>query len=370
MVCFLRDLSTRQYEFHELHNEVGYFTIDIDKGQVATDLTELPKKVHLRLRCYETIAAEVKAIIAKLKEKTQIVEIAYVRMDQDAEKKDVIPLCKDVVLTDLTNVEYQNKLIQEFLEKKLNIDNPTKIEAILNLNRSTNKAIKKDDFIRNLKWKPIRFEWDNMFTYGEGNVIDFTQMDGVYGIFGPNRAGKSSILSALIFCLFDKFDRGSKGLHVLNVQKTSFRCKLEFEIAGVRYFIQRNGTLNHRTGSVKVDVKFWKTVNGVDEELHGTARRDTNEVIRDYVGSYDDFILTAASFQSAKNNVSFIDMGNSERKDLLVQFIGLNVFDRLQEAANERNKELNTMLKLHKDKNYPFEKQQNENALSHVSIPQ
>jgi hypothetical protein len=150
------------------------------------------------------------------------------------------------------------------------------------------------------------------------------------------------------------------------VQKTSFRCKLEFEIAGVRYFIQRNGTLNHRTGSVKVDVKFWKTVNGVDEELHGTARRDTNEVIRDYVGSYDDFILTAASFQSAKNNVSFIDMGNSERKDLLVQFIGLNVFDRLQEAANERNKELNTMLKLHKDKNYPFEKQQNENALSHA----
>ncbi len=359
------DLSTRTYEFHELPNDTGYFTVEIHKGECTTDLTELPKKVHLRLRCYETIASEVKAIIAKLKEKCQIVEIAYVRMDQEGEKKDIIPLCKEMVMTDLSTVEYQNKLIQEFLEKKLNIDNPTKIDAVLDLNRATNNAIKKDDFIRNLKWKPIRFEWDNMFAYGEGNIIDFTQMDGVYGVFGPNRAGKSSILSALIFCLFDKFDRGSKGSHVLNVQKTTFRCKLEFEIAGLHYFIERKGTLG-RTGSVKVDVSFWRMVNGIEEELHGKARPDTNEVIRDYVGSYDDFILTAASFQSAKNNVSFIDMGNTERKDLLVQFIGLNVFDRLQEAANERMKELNTLLKIHKDKNYQYEAQQNENALAHA----
>jgi len=359
------DLPTRSYEFHELKNEVGYFTVDIHKGQVTTDLTELPAQVHLRLRCYDTIASEVKAVVAKLKERCQIVETAYVRMDQEADKKDVIPLCTDVVLTDLTNVEYQNELIKEFLEKKLQITNPQKADDILNINRATNLLIKRDEFARNLKWKPIKFEWDNMFTYGEGNSIDFTQMDGVYGIFGPNCAGKSSILSSLIFCLYDKFDRGFKGLHVLNVQKSSFRCKLEFEISGVRYFIERKGSTT-RSGNVKVDVKFWKVVNGVEEELHGTARRDTNEVIRDYIGTYEDFVLTAASFQTAKNNTSFIDMGNSERKDLLVQFIGLNVFDRLAESGSERNKELNTLLKVHKDKNYPFEKQQNENALAHA----
>lgn len=360
------DLKTRTHQFTELKNDVGYFTVDIHKGQLTTDLTEFPKKVHLRLRCYETIASEVKAIIAKLKERSQVIEIAYVRMDQEPDKKDVISLCKDIVLTDLTNVEYQNRLVKDFLEKKLKITDLLKIEDILKINRSTNLLIKRDEFARNLKWKPIRFEWDNMFTYGEGNVIDFTQMDGVYGIFGANRSGKSSILSSIIFCLFDKFDRGFKGLHVLNVQKSSFKCKLEFEISGVRYFIERRGSTT-RTGNVKVDVRFWKLVDGVEEELHGTARRDTNDIIRDYVGTYEDFVLTAASFQTAKNNSSFIDMLNSERKDLLVQFIGLNVFDRLHEAAGERNKELNTILKLHRDKNYPFEKQQNENALGHAN---
>jgi DNA repair exonuclease SbcCD ATPase subunit/DNA repair exonuclease SbcCD nuclease subunit len=359
------DLSTNTYEFHELTNDFGYFTVEVTDGKLTTDLKNLPKQVRLRVRCYESIASEIKAVVAHIKTLVQIVETAYIRMDQSRDKKDIIPLCKDIVLTDLTNVDYQNKLITEFLQKKLQILDPIKIDAILNINKITNGLIKRDEFTRNLKWKPIRFEFDNMFTYGEENIIDFTQMNGVYGIFGPNKTGKSSILSAIIFCLFDKFDRGFKGIHVLNVQKTSFKCKLEFEISGIRYFIERKGHTT-RTGSVKVDVRFWKIVNGNEEELHGTARRDTNDIIRDYIGTYEDFILTAASFQNAKNLSSFIDMGNTERKDLMVQFIGLNIFDRLQEAANEKNKELNTLLKVHKDKNYSCDIQQSETALNHA----
>jgi DNA repair exonuclease SbcCD ATPase subunit len=361
----LWDLKTRRYGFHELKNEYGYFTVDIQKGQLTTDLTHLPKKVRLRMKCYESVASEVKKVLADIKMKVQVMETTYVRMDQERDKKDIIPLCKDIVLADLTIVEYQDKLLTEFLTKKLEIVDLTTIDKILKINKKTNLLIKRDDFSRNLKWKPIRFEWDNMFTYGEGNVIDFTNMAGVYGIFGPNKSGKSSILSSIIFCLFDKFDRGYKGLHVLNVQKSSFRCKLEFEISGVRYFIERKGNTT-RLGNVKVEVKFWRTKNGIDEELHGTERRDTNDIIRDYIGTYEDFVITAASFQNAKNLTSFIDMGNSERKDLLVQFIGLNVFDRLHESAGERNKELVAVLKTHRDKNYQLDIQQNEAALSHA----
>ena len=358
----LWDLQPRTYTFHELKNNFGYFTIEIHKGQLTTDLTDLPARARLRVKCYETIATEVKAVVSAVKAKTDVAEISYVRMDQDMDKKDLIPICKDILLNDLTNVEYQGKLITEFLQRKMNIHDQVKIDEILQINRNTNLLIKRDEFARNLKWKPIRFEFDNMFTYGEGNVLDFTQTSGVYGIFGPNRCGKSSILSAMTFCLFDKFDRGFKGIHVRNIEKTSFRCQFEFEIAGIRYFIERVGETT-RSGNVKVNVRFWRMVNGVEEELHGTARRDTNDVIRDYIGSYEDFVLTTLSVQTAKNNVSFIDMGNSDRKDLLVQFIGLNVFDRLSESSAERNKELNTLLKAHKDKNYSYEQSQFENAL-------
>jgi DNA repair exonuclease SbcCD ATPase subunit len=362
----LWDLSNYSYTHHELKNDYGYFTIEIQNGKLITDLKDLPKKVRLRVKCFETVASEVKTIIASIKEKSQVIETSYFRMDKERDKKDIIAFCTDVVLTDLTNISYQDRLITEFVTKKMLITDPQKLDDILAINKKTNALIKRDDFTRNLKWKPIRFEWDNMFAYGEGNVIDFTKMDGVYGIFGPNKTGKSSLLSSIIFCLFDKFDRGFKGGFVLNSQKTTFKCKLEFEISGKRYFIERKG-ITTRTGNVKVDVKFWTIVNGIEEELHGTARRDTNDIIRDYVGTYEDFLLTAASFQNAKNDTSFVDMGNSERKDLLVQFLGLNIFDRLHEAAGERNKELATLLKPHKDKNYPFDIQQTEIALLHAT---
>jgi DNA repair exonuclease SbcCD ATPase subunit len=361
----LWDLKSGTYKHVEIPNEIGFFTIEIHKGKVVTDLTELPKKVILRLKCFETITSEVKEIIAKLKEKTEILEISYVRMDQEADKKDIIPLCKDIVLADLNNLNYQDKLIKEFLAQKLKVSDSKKIDSILSINKHTNSLIKKDEFYRNLKWKPVRLEWSNMFAYGEENSINFEHMNGVYGIFGANAIGKSSILDCLLFVLFDKTSRAFKGSQIINIQKTSFKCKLELEIDGTRYFIERQGSKT-RSGNVKVDVRFWKMVGNAEEELHGSDRRDTNDIIRDYIGTYENFILTSITFQSGKNNISFIDLNNSERKDLLSQFIGINIFDKLHEAAKEKHKEINTLLKPHKDKNYEIELQQYNNALEHA----
>ena len=344
------DLSNNSYVHHELKNICGHFTIEIHNGKLVTNLTDLPKQVRLRVKCFETIATEVKTIIADIKLKSEVLETSYLRIQQDA-PKNLIPIYNNIALNNLSSEAYQKTLITKFLNEKCKITDSKIITDILEINKQANASIKQDEFARNLKWKPIKFEFDNMFTYGENNVIDFTNMSGTYGIFGPNASGKSSILSAITFCLFDKFDRGFKGIMVRNAKKTSFRCKFEIEISGIRYFIERTGTTS-KAGNVKVDVEFWTMVGDERKELHGTARRNTNEVIRDYIGTYEDFILTTLSVQTSKNNISFIDMGNTERKDLLVQFIGLNVFDKLSEAASERNKEVNVLLKTHKNRNY------------------
>jgi hypothetical protein len=182
-----------------------------------------------------------------------------------------------------------------------------------------------------------------MFSYGEGNFIDFTQLRGTIGLFAPNASGKSSIMDALAFCVFDKFSKGYKAGHVLNTQKMTFKCKFNFEVSGVDYFIEREGKADKK-GNVKVEVKFYKLENGNEVPLNGEARRSTNDIIRDYVGTYDDFILTVLSIQNSKTG-SFVDLGQTERKDLLCQFMGLNVFDQLYNIANENFKETNTLLK-------------------------
>ena len=59
------------------------------------------------------------------------------------------------------------------------------------------------------------------------------------------------------FCLFDKCDRAFKASHVLNTVADTFRCKLNFEISGTDYYIERNATTK-KNGDVTVSVDFWK----------------------------------------------------------------------------------------------------------------
>ena len=348
------DLDTYAYHYKELPNDYGYFTIEIVGPKILTDLSDIPKKTYLRVKCTDAIATEVKGAEALISTLTEVVETARLRVESETDKKAKEALvCKDVKISEIADEDYQAKLIAEFLQTKLNVQDTEKVDQILLINRVVNTEIQKDDFARNIKWKPIRFEWDNMFAYGEGNVIDFTKMNGgVYGIFGPNTCGKSSVFSAMCFCLFDKWERGFKAIVARNVSKQEFRCKFEFEISGIRYFIEKVGETT-RTGNVRVAVNFWRVVNGVNQDLTDVQRRKTNDVIREYLGTFEDFILTTLSIQNTtKNNINFIDMGNTERKDLLVQIMGLNVFDRLYERAYEKGKELTTKLKPHKERNY------------------
>jgi DNA repair exonuclease SbcCD ATPase subunit/DNA repair exonuclease SbcCD nuclease subunit len=344
------DLKTKVFKHFEIPNDYGFYTAEISKGKLLTDISDMPKKARLRLKCFESVATEVKSVLSTIREKSDVTEVAYVRVDSPNLSSSNIIDNTNFNLSDVSDVDYQNKLITEYLNNK-NF-NPSKdtLDKIYKINKDLNATLEKESVVRNIRWKPKKFEFDNMFSYGEENVIDFTKMHNVVGLFANNASGKSSILSALSFCIFDKCDRAFKASHILNTQKMSFRCKFNFEVNGVDFFIERKGNADKK-GNVKVDVKFWKEEGGKVVELNGEARRSTNDIIRDYVGTYDDFILTVLSIQNNKVG-SFVDMGQTERKDLLAQFMGLTVFDSLYNDASDKTKEINSLLKNFKNTDY------------------
>jgi DNA repair exonuclease SbcCD ATPase subunit len=177
-------------------------------------------------------------------------------------------------------------------------------------------------------------------------------MKGAYGVFAPNASGKSSLWDALSFCIFDKCSRTSKAVDVMNYSKNNFYCKFIFELNGRDYVIERKANKSTKKGTVKVDTQFYTYNDAGDiESLNGDERRDTNSVIRQYVGTYDDFILTALSTQF--NNSGFIDKSQKERKELLAQFLDMDVFEQLYSVASEEIKELSTLLKDYKGQDFP-----------------
>ena len=348
------DLKSKTYKQIDVFNDYGFYTISLKNGVVDSDLTDLPKKARIRFQLTNTTPTEIKAALIKVRQITEVIESSYQKIDSGDSGDSLARISTsngNVVLGNINEQSYQESLIREYLKTRLNIVDPAFVDGVLKINKEINDSVKKDDFARNIRWIPIKLEFSDMFGYGKNNVINFTKIKNLVGLFSKNASGKSSIFSILTFCLFDKTERENNSVNIMNTQKTTFDCKFEFEIDGKRYFIKRNANKDKR-GKVKVDVRFWKLENDQEIDLNGEQRRNTNEIIREYLGSYDDFVLTSLSVQNGKNNTSIIDIGDADRKDLFAQFMGLTLFDRLHEVANEKLKERIILLRTYKNDDY------------------
>jgi DNA repair exonuclease SbcCD ATPase subunit/predicted phosphodiesterase len=335
------DVSKKTFEFKELRNAYGYVTLNLIHGKIQESLTNVPDNPRIRLFVGDTDHATVKKASALLRKKFSVQEITINRIVNSGDTAQ----SKTGILNEFADVReptHQNDLIKVYLEERFPQVGKETLEKINDINVRLNQKIPDDDLSRNVHWRPIHFKFSNMFSYGENNEINFDDMEGVYGLFSPNATGKTAALDAFMFTLFDKTPRAFKASHIMNNQKNDFECELKFEINAETYGIRRVGTRNKK-GDVRVDVDFWKEVNGKVESLNGEDRRDTNAAIRSHIGDYEDFLLTNISVQN--NGALFIDKSQSERKDLLSQFMGINIFDKLCGLALDEMKEVVGALK-------------------------
>ena len=345
------DLDTMSYEEIDIHNDYGYYTMDIDNGIVPI-VTNMPKHPRLRVRLSNTDTADTKKVITEIKMRYGVDDFTIIRTDSLAKSKTGNRDNK-LDFEDVSDVNYQNSLLKEYVERMMPFTTPEDIAGLYEINQDINSRIVHDDIQRNINWKPVKFTFSNMFSYGENNKIDFTKVGGLMGLFAPNATGKSSLFDAISFCLYDKCSRAFKAANILNNRKSDFDCQLHFQVNGVDYHIKRTAKTINKGKNVKVDVQFWREDAGRITLLNGTERRDTNQIIEQYVGKYEDFVLTALSLQG--NNSIFIDKSQSERKDLLAQFMGLNVFDKLYETATEDIKEVSVLIKNFKKTDFTTE---------------
>ena len=352
------DMKTRKAEFVDIINDYGYYTIEMTDG-VLPNIDNIPKYPRLRIKTTNTTQAEVKQAIVEIRKKSRVQDVIVIKTDRLANisnnSKSAIEITKDI-----RDSNYQNELISDYLERNYDLDSDL-LNRVRKINRSLNSLLPDVEISRNVSWKPKTFKFSNMFSYGENNEINFQKMNGTIGIFAPNHAGKSAILDALAYCLFDKCSRTKSASEVMNTSKSNFKCNFNFEIEGIDYFIERRAKRSH-TGHVRVDVDFWMIDEaGEKVSLNGEQRVYTNRNIRGYLGYYEDFVLTALSLQN--NNTGFIDKSQVEKKDLLAQFLDITVFEELYRAANEEIKEVEILLKQFKDLDFSTQLIESEEKL-------
>lgn len=343
------DLNLKTSKFIKIPNKYGYLTLNIVDGLLEKPLI-VPENPRIRVLVKNTPLSNVEELLKDFKSNYNVQDILISKV-KSFEKKENLD---SVDVNNLRNVDFQNKLMFDYVNLG-NIDiKPFKIEDLFLKNKIINdRILKSEENLRNIIWRPLYFEFSNMFSYGENNYIDFKKLKGINGIFAPNAYGKSGLVDALLYCIFDRCTRTSNAKDVLNINKSYFNCKFCFEINGTVYYIIREGYLNK--DSVKVDVQFYyEDSKEGDVYLNGTQRSDTNKNIRKYFGKYEDFIITVLSTQY--NNSNFLDKTQSERKDTLSSFIDIGIYETLSSEANSLLKEVNLFLgkyneqKLNEDK--------------------
>ena len=349
----LWDIPTRTFTEHHLHNDYGFLTVDVVDGKIPQWVydevgTKLPKYPRLRLRFTKTEASDMKRKITELKKLFKVAEVTVTRTDTIGQLKTNQKVNKNIV-GNVKDETFQNQLIRDYLQRQYLLESE-ELDKIAEINKELNGHIDDSDSMGNILWTPKEFKFSNMFSYGEDNLIRFEKAQGIMGIFAPNASGKSSMWDALSFCIYDKTSRTNVSKNIMNNRKESFHCKFNFEIDGIEYYIERTAKWTRKKTNLKVDVNFWKEDAGVVQSLNGEQRRETNKNIEKYLGKFEDFVLTALSLQG--NNALFIDKSQSERKEILSQFIGVDIFDKLYQKAADENRDNATLIRKFKSDDF------------------
>jgi DNA repair exonuclease SbcCD ATPase subunit/DNA repair exonuclease SbcCD nuclease subunit len=261
---------------------------------------------------------------------------------------------------DLRDLKTQESLMAKYL-KEFEVSEPV-LQKVYDLNKRYNKEIEEaEDVMRNVNWSLQSLEWDNLFNYGEGNILDFTKLEGIVGIFGKNYSGKSSIVDTLLYSMYNSTSKSiRKNLNIINQNKDGCSAKATIKVDGENYVIERNSDKYTKrlkgveTQEATTDLEFYKEdMVGNQTILNGTSRQGTDANIRKHFGTIQDFLMT--SMASQLDSLSFVNEGSTKRKEFLAKFLDLQIFDKKFKLAKEESAATKAALKRLEDIDFESE---------------
>ena len=237
--------------------------------------------------------------------------------------------------------QYQKKLMKDFI-KDNEID--IKWELINRLDDKVNKEIDKQNQnkVRYNKWYIKNVEFSNFLSFGDSNIIDFTDLLGITVIESTpkNFGGKStSSVDLLLFLFFNTTTKTKTNAEIFNkfTDKDDVSVKGEITIDGDDYVIER--TLSRKktkSGDFNVTNKleFYKRKeDGTIENLTGEQRRETEVFISTAIGTEEDFLTTIMT--TGNNLEQLIESKPTARGQILTKFLGLESLRTKEEIAKE-----------------------------------
>ena len=231
-----------------------------------------------------------------------------------------------------------NECIKELLKDK----KPDEIETYINYH---NEQLQQMKDVSHVSYRINYLMWDNVFCYGEGNYINFSDFSKSIAILnGKNKYGKSSVIDILIRILFNECDRGYKK-DIVNKNKKSGFIKISISVPSGSTVENEERVIKHdeytieqvlyRTG-VDTLHRLYKNGENITQSDIGKTYIYIKDVIG--IGCYKDFIYMTTALQNRK---FIVDMKEDDILNLLIKLLNIDMLENINKQVNKECRILN-----------------------------
>lgn len=316
-------------KFIEIKNPYHFVTIHIKNGTMID--TDIPPKPLIRFILENSNLTQCNRILKKIKE------------DHDVCRVKIIS--NSILNKIIDNINYtgdHTKQIKTFLIQK-NV-HTEQINEILALHENVKRNIFNEQSIQNRSWRIKKLTFSGIMNFKENNVIEFElyQHNTLLEIRGDNKFGKSSILDIILFCIFEKIERG-QNKQLINKKSNQMHCSILINVENTDYLITRIGTKTDK--GITFDVEFCSIKHNKKRNLTESNKRETNQKIAEIVGNYDDFLTSNILLQDPPSCYEFTKMTSLQKKEYLTFILELNVYDKYVNCVRIKKNELANRLK-------------------------
>jgi len=320
----------------ELKNPRPFVTIELTStGKMPRNASKIvPSDARLRLVSNNNLPIDVMRKATEVAKRRFKPESITFLNRATGQRGNVQSITDGLETEDLRNIEIQEELIKEYL-KDFEVDGDL-MKRVLDLNLKYNKIAEENEEVsRNINWRLRSIEWDNLFNYGEENVINFDNLEGIVGIFGKNFSGKSSIIDSILYTIFNSTSKNDrKNLNIINQNRDFGKGRVKISIGDTDYYVDRSSEKYTRKlkgevtqeAKTNVDFNMYDPSFGDTESLNGLTRNQTDKNIRKVFGTLEDFLYS--SMASQMDSLTFIKEGSTKRKEILAKFLDLEFFER------------------------------------------
>jgi DNA repair exonuclease SbcCD ATPase subunit len=245
------------------------------------------------------------------------------------------------VSVNIMDKNYQKELIKSLLESK---GQDQYFDQVMNIdlaveNRMLVNEVEVTPF---KKWYIKKIEFSNFLSYGENQVIDFEKCNGITVVeSNPSNFGGKTVLTVdlLLFLFFNTTTKTQKAEEIFNrfTDINKVTVKGDIVIDGEEYIIARQIERKmSKSGewNVKTELEFFKKLaDGQLQNFTGEQRRETENFMKNSIGSMDDFLMTIVT--TASNLEDLLEAKPTARGQVLSRFLGLEFLKKKEETGKE-----------------------------------